>query len=180
MSATQVFRAWGLLESATPKPVWERGKLHVGNYKPPVSYGTFKPDTTSVTGIHYSHLPRKHLSGSQYGQGMRGAESKRLANQSDKRISKRVHFYVDEGKGIRPEAGVGHVEHAVNLHGLYDARKNPKKYDQSNWSSFESKVVDDGHPGIYVSKAQGDHGVAVLLGDQHEKVPVERFDKTHK
>lgn len=111
---------------------------------------------------------------------MRGAESSRLANHHDKRISKRIHFYVDEGKGIQPEQGVGHVTHGVKLHNLYDARANPHKFDQSNWSDFESKVIDSGHHGIYVSKAQGSHGVAVLLGDHHEKVPVHQFHHKHK
>jgi hypothetical protein len=110
---------------------------------------------------------------------MKGAESKRLDNHPDKSISKRIHFYVDEGEGIRPESGVGHHTHAVNLHNLYDARKNHKGYDRSDWSGFESKVAKEGYHGIYVSK-QGGQGVAVLLGDQHKKVPVDQFEKVHK
>lgn len=177
MDPEVVYRLVRLLES---NPTWDKGRLHIGDYEPSVSYGTPNPHTSSVTGIHYSHLPRQHLSGGNYGKGMRGAEARRLANHPDKRISKRVHFYVDEGSGIRPETGVGHVTHGVKLHNLYDARANPKKYDQSDWSGFESKLVDDGYHGVYVSKAQGDQGVAVLLGDHNEKVPVEQVNKTHK
>ena len=159
-------------------PTWHirQGKLHIGNYKPQASYGEpGKGD--SVVGIHYSHMPRESLSGSKYGKGMKGAEARRLSNSSDDHIKHRVHFYVDEGKGITPESGVGHHEHGVHLHNMYNAQTNVHGFDKSDPNTFESSVVKKGYSGVYYPAAQGDQGAAVLLGKHHDSVPTHQFQK---
>ena len=160
-----------------------RRRIRVGDQDVPGStYGTAQEGSASVTGIHYSREQRNSLSGAFYGQGKPGAESRRINAQEPAVrdvISNRVHFYVDEGQGILAEPGVGGVEHAVQLNNVYDARANPLGLDnsQSNWSAFEAELVARGFDGVYVSAAQGDQGVAVLIGPQHTDVPVSPVER---
>ncbi len=104
---------------------------------------------------------------------MPGAEAQRLANSSDPRIKQRIHFYVDTGSGITPESNVGTQVHAINLDGLYDASADPlgikdgipAELDDDTWfNRLESAILDAGFTGVYVPQAQGNQGVAVLLG----------------
>jgi hypothetical protein len=147
-------------------------------------YGTARDGATSVLGIHYSRQPRSSLAGAAYGTGLKGAEAGRLAG-ADPRLANRVHFYVDTGNGIRPEAGVGGNVHAVYLDNLYDASVDPLglraqadamgRDDAGMWfNAVESAIIDAGFDGVYIPSAQGDQGVAVLLGPQHTAVPVEQ------
>jgi len=147
-------------------------------------YGTARDGATSVLGIHYSRQPRSSLAGAAYGTGLKGAEAGRLAG-ADPRLANRVHFYVDTGNGIRPEAGVGGNVHAVYLDNLYDASVDPLglraqadamgRDDGGMWfNAVESAIIDAGFDGVYIPSAQGDQGVAVLLGPQHTAVPVEQ------
>jgi hypothetical protein len=147
-------------------------------------YGTARDGATSVLGIHYSRQPRSSLAGAAYGTGLKGAEAGRLAG-ADPRLSNRVHFYVDTGNGIRPEAGVGGNVHAVYLDNLYDASVDPLglraqadamgRDDAGMWfNAVESAIINAGFDGVYIPSAQGDQGVAVLLGPQHTAVPVEQ------
>lgn len=163
-----------------------RRRIRVGDQDVPGStYGTAQEGSASVTGIHYSREQRDSLSGAFYGQGKPGAESRRIDAQEPAVrdvISNRVHFYVDEGQGILAEPGVGGVEHAVQLNNVYDARANPLGLDnsQSNWSAFEAELVARGFDGVYVSAAQGDQGVAVLIGPQHTDVPVSPVERQER
>jgi len=147
-------------------------------------YGTARDGATSVLGIHYSKQPRTDLAGTSYGTGLKGAEAGRLAS-ADPRLSQRVHFYVDTGNGIRPEAGVGGNVHAVYLDNLYDASADPLglraqasamgRDDRGMWfNAVESAILDAGFDGVYIPGAGLDQGVAVLLGPTHTKVPVEQ------
>ena len=147
-------------------------------------YGTARDGATSVLGIHYSKQPRNNLAGFAYGTGLKGAEAGRLAG-ADARLSQRIHFYVDTGNGIRPEAGVGGNVHAVYLDNLYDASADPLglraqasamgRDDRGQWfNAVESAIIDAGFDGVYIPAAQGEQGVAVLLGPKHTGVPVEQ------
>jgi hypothetical protein len=147
-------------------------------------YGTARDGATSVLGIHYSKQPRNNLAGFAYGTGLKGAEAGRLAG-ADTRLSNRIHFYVDTGNGIRPEAGVGGNVHAVYLDNLYNAATDPLglraqasamgRDDRGQWfNAVESAIIDAGFDGVYIPAAQGDQGVAVLLGPKHTGVPVEQ------
>jgi hypothetical protein len=147
-------------------------------------YGTARDGATSVLGIHYSKQPRNSLAGFAYGTGLKGAEAGRLAG-ADSRLSNRIHFYVDTGNGVRPEAGVGGNVHAVYLDNLYDAAADPLglraqasangRDDRGQWfNAVESAILDAGFDGVYIPAAQGEQGVAVLLGPQHKGVPVEQ------
>lgn len=147
-------------------------------------YGTTRDGSTSVLGIHYSKQPRNSLAGYAYGTGLKGAEAGRLAG-GDPRLANRVHFYVDTGNGVRPEAGVGGNVHAVYLDNLYDAAADPLGFraqasangrdDRGQWfNEAESAIIDAGFDGVYIPGAGGDQGVAVLLGPTHTKVPVEQ------
>ena len=92
---------------------------------------------------------------------------------------------MDTGNGIRPEAGVGGNVHAVYLDNLYDAAADPLglraqasamgRDDRGQWfNAVESAILDAGFDGVYIPSAQGDQGVAVLLGPKHTGVPVEQ------
>lgn len=148
------------------------------------SYGAGQPGAVSKTGVHYSKQERKALAGHFYGQGMKGAEGGRLQRESaNPEQLRRVHFYVDEGKGIRPESDVGPHAHRVSLENLYDLNADPLNLwpearaaysdplDRTN--KMEQLILERGFDGVYVPQAQGTQGVAVLLGKKHVAVPVE-------
>lgn len=137
------------------------------------NYGTATANSDSVIGVHYSPAVRGVLSSAFYTQGLAGAEAARIAAGDDARLAQRVHFYVDTGSGITPEAGVGTQVHAVNLNNLYNTDKDPLgilagvSRQGPNWfNQVESAIIDAGFDGIYVPGAQLKQGVAVLLG-QH-------------
>jgi len=121
-----------------------------------------------MTGTHFSNVRREEILGSKFGTGMPGAERARLMNTSDSRLKNRIAFYVDEGKGVIPESGVGYVKHTVLLNNLYDGTTNPLKLPSpalDGGNKFESAVLDHGFDGYYVKGFFGKHGAAVLLGD---------------
>lgn len=161
-------------------------RLRTSDINVAARYGTPRDGATTVVGVHYSSLPRNTLSGQFYGNGLKGAEAGRLGQSTDNRISNRVHFYVDTGSGIAPEAGVGGNAHAVNLQNLYNieedalglrAQASAAGRDPQNlwFNGVESAVLDAGFDGIYIPSAQGTQGVAVLLGPQHANVPVDQL-----
>lgn len=133
----------------------------------------------SLTGIHFSRQPRRALSGSYYGTGLKGAEGRRLQGASDRRLLSRVYAYVNEGKGVKPEAGVGSYPHTVKLSNLYDFVVDPLKLirkHQGDLNAVESAILDEGFDGYYVRDAFGNQGAAVVLGDASigvEAAPVE-------
>ena len=161
-------------------------RLRTSDINVAARYGTPRDGATTVVGVHYSSLPRNTLSGQFYGTGLKGAEAGRLGQTNDNRISNRVHFYVDTGSGIAPEAGVGGNAHAVNLQNLYNieedalglrAQASAAGRDPQNlwFNGVESAVLDAGFDGIYIPSAQGTQGVAVLLGPQHANVPIDQL-----
>jgi len=161
-------------------------RLRTSDINVAARYGTPRDGSTSVVGVHYSSLPRNTLSGQFYGTGLKGAEAGRLGQSTDNRLSNRIHFYVDAGSGIAPEAGVGGNVHAVNLQNLYNVEEDALglraqasaagRDPQNLWfNNLESAVIDAGFDGIYIPTAQGSQGVAVLLGPQHVGISVDQL-----
>jgi hypothetical protein len=162
-------------------------RLRTGDLDITTSYGTATPGSTQVVGIHYSRSPRETLTGDKYGTGLKGAESRRL-DGADPQLQKRIHFYVDTGEGIAPEAGVGGDIHGVVLNNLYDVSADPLgiraaveragggRDPGGLWfNDVESAIIAAGFDGVYVPGAQGNQGVAVLLGNKNMDVPVQRL-----
>jgi len=125
-----------------------------------------------VQGVHYSTQQRAILNGRLYGTGLKGAERERIAQSDDGRLKTRVYLYVDEGNGIRPEAGVGGVAHNVTAPNLYDINANPLKLPTADQNAMESAILDAGFDGYYVPKVFNNQGVAVIIGDAAQSVPV--------
>lgn len=138
------------------------------------SYGEPIEGAISVIGRHYSPRVQTSLSGNYYGTGIRGAEAGRLRQSTDSRIGNRIYFYVDTGKGIRPESGVGRFAHEVRLNNIYDpaTRLIPS---QPNANAFESAVIDAGFDGYIAPFGNG--GAVVLLGNKHDAVPVQSLEE---
>ena len=161
-------------------------RLRTSDLNVAARYGTPRDGATSVVGVHYSSVARNTLSGQYYGTGLKGAEAGRLGQATDNRLSNRIHFYVDTGSGIAPEAGVGGYVHAVNLQNLYNIEEDALglraqasaggRDPQNIWfNNLESAVIDAGFDGIYIPSAQGTQGVAVLLGPQNVGVPIDQL-----
>ena len=133
-------------------------------------YGTPRAGAISVVARHYSTQPRSTLNGAYYGRGLKGAERDRLDNSPDPRLKNRVYFYVDQGSGIRPEAGVGGIAHEVRLNNVYDPQTKivPLK---GNFNAFESAVINAGFDG-YIADFGNNQAAVVLLGGKHNAVPV--------
>lgn len=134
------------------------------------SYGQAREGAVQVLGRHYSKGPRQALSGQYYGTGLKGAELERLTQSNDLRLRQRVYFYVDEGAGIRPEAGVGGYAHEVQLNNIYDPASRLIA-PQRDANAFESAVIDAGFDG-YKAPFGNNQAAVVLLGPKHKAVPV--------
>lgn len=134
------------------------------------SYGQAREGAVQVLGRHYSKGPRQALSGQYYGTGLKGAELERLTQSNDLRLRQRVYFYVDEGAGIRPEAGVGGYAHEVQLNNIYDPASRLIA-PQPDANAFESAVIDAGFDG-YKAPFGTNQAAVVLLGPKHKAVPV--------
>ena len=119
-----------------------------------------------VSGIHFSKAQRDHLSGVFFGTGTKSEEARRLFESKDSRLKSRLYAYVDEGKGVRPEEGVGGHAHRVQLDNLYDLKADPlgirSKIRDAN--ERESAILDAGFNGYYAPGVFGDQGVAILMG----------------
>ena len=133
-------------------------------------YGTAREGAISVLGRHYSTEARTSLNGAYYGTGLKGAERDRLDGSPDPRLKNRVYFYVDQGSGVRPEAGVGGFAHEVRLNNIYDPKTQilPVK---GNFNAFESAVINGGFDG-YIAPFGNNQAAVVLLGPRHSAVPV--------
>ena len=135
-----------------------------------VEYGQPTEGSVTAVGVHYSRQERLVLDGRFHGTGLRGEEARRLAETKDNRLKSRIYFYVDSGKGIKPEAGVGSYPHQVKLNNVYDANKTrelqnavDKTLTGNDWfSAFESAVIDAGYDGYLVNF--GNQRAAVLIG----------------
>ena len=128
--------------------------------------------STTVNAVHFSPKKLKILSTLHYGTGLNGAETVRL--KAPLAVTNRLYFYVDTGKGVVPEIGVGHEKYEVTLTNLYNIVEDPKKLKKQHldwpdnaWLNFaENEIVKLGYSGIYNPLAQDTQGVAVLLGEQ--------------
>lgn len=107
-----------------------------------------------------------------YGSGLVGSGFDVFKNAADQRLAKRIHFYVNRGEGIHPEAGVGGQLHRVSLTNLYDADVDSLGLRGAGPMSLEAqtKILDAGFDGFMV-RGHNRSGLAVLLGDR--SVPVE-------
>ncbi|WOB06453.1 LPD38 domain-containing protein [Piscinibacter gummiphilus] len=133
------------------------------------SYGVAREGAVSVVARHYSNAPREELSTAFAGTGLKGAERARLESAADARLRQRLNFYVDLGKGISPESGVGGYPHEVRLNNLYDPRSQLIPAAPAN--EFESAVLDAGFDGYLNPEFTTTQAAAVLLGE-HAAVPV--------
>jgi hypothetical protein len=133
-------------------------------------YGTAREGAVSVVAQHFSTQPRTSLNGAYYGTGLKGAERDRLDGSPDPRLKNRVYFYVDQGAGVRPEAGVGGVAHEAKLNNIYDPETKliPPK---GSFNAFESAVINAGFDG-YLAPFGNNQSAVVLLGPRHSAVPV--------
>jgi hypothetical protein len=157
--------------------------LRTGAEESPVRYGRAVAGASSALGVHFSREQRVSLSGAYYGTGLRGVEARRVFSATDQRLHSRVHFYVDTGSGIVPERGVGRWAHRVQLDNLYDtdidrlgvvaAAEAQGLTGADLMNAIESAALDAGFDGVFVPRAQGRQGVAVLIGPAHTSVPVE-------
>ena len=133
-------------------------------------YGTAREGAVSVVAQHFSTQPRTSLNGAYYGTGLKGAERDRLDGSPDPRLKNRVYFYVDQGAGVRPEAGVGGIAHEAKLNNIYDPETKliPPK---GSFNAFESAVINAGFDG-YLAPFGNNQSAVVLLGPRHSAVPV--------
>lgn len=157
-------------ENLPGAPTPDRRDLDEYGSNPPPSYGTARQGAISVVGRHYSATPRQTLSGEYYGRGLKGAERTRLDSSPDPRLRNRVYYYVDQGKGIRPEAGVGGYAHETKLDNIYDPQTRLIK-PQADANAFESAVINAGFDG-YIAPFGNGQSAVVLLGMKHKAVPV--------
>ena len=144
-----------------------------GGGGPAPRYGAARQGAVSVLGRHYSTAPRQTLSGAFYGRGLKGAERNRLDSSPDPRLKNRIYFYVDQGAGIRPEAGVGGIAHEVQLDNIYDPKTRLIK-PQADANAFESAVINAGYDG-YLAPFGTNQSAVVLLGMKHKAVPVRQL-----
>lgn len=146
----------------------------------PPRYGRAIEGATSAVGYHFSKVARTSLNGAFYGTGLQGAEAKRLNAPENADIKQRVFFYVDAGRGVRPEAGVGGIAHHVQLDNLYDVTADPLRIargakgatPEERASNLERAIVDAGFDGYIRRDPIDPQHYAVLVGKRHSAVPV--------
>jgi hypothetical protein len=131
----------------------------------------------SLAAVHFSREQRQVLDGRFYGQGLKGAEARRLEGEADRRLHERVYAYVNEGAGVTPESGVGSVPHELELSNLYDLAADPLGFrmkHRGDVNGQEKAILDAGFAGYYSKGAFPalKQGAAVVLGDaSHAIVP---------
>jgi hypothetical protein len=134
--------------------------------------GKKQPDAQTYEGIHYSTAERKTLDGRSFGSGLKGAESKRLAEATDPRIKNRIYFYIPNeltGKNIPKETGLGMHAHKQTFENILPPGKEMKRLNAQaggNANEFESLVIDAGYDGYAVPSM----GMMVILNQNN--VPV--------
>jgi hypothetical protein len=113
-----------------------------------------------------------------FGSGIRGEESKRLAQSRDPRIKRRVYFYIpnDVGFVMRPEAGLGQHVYTQTFDNILPSGDEMTRLYRSvdkDFNAFESAVVDAGYDGYAVSS----QGMMVIL---NHNVPVKYEGLAHE
>lgn len=156
----------GARREAAPAGVLGAGAAAAGS-APRLSYGRATPGAVAVDAWHFSQQTRPVLSSAAFGTGLIGSARDAFMAAQDKRLAQRIHFYVNRGEGIHPEAGVGGMLHRVKLNNLYDADTDPKGFRSGGPMSqqAQSRILDAGYDGFFVRGANRS-GMAVLLG-QH-------------
>jgi hypothetical protein len=135
-----------------------------------ISFNPVKEDAVSFQGSHYGKVRTEVLSGAKYGQGLRGAEARRLEQSDDDRIKRRVYFYIPRGNNTMPnrEAGVGSYVYTQKLDNILAPGPTMGRLNQEaggDANKFESLIVDNGYDGYAVP----DFGMMVVL---NQDVPV--------
>lgn len=165
------------------------GIIRVADVETAAEYGEKgRPNSVRVLGIHCSSFPRTSLNSRYYGTGLKGQEAKYLTRQGELAdVYDRMYFYVDTGKGVIPEEGVGREVHSVWLNNIYDYDADPlglvEKGRQRDLEGRPQGVSPTGWAGTWTEhfiKAAGFDGYIVhhfgrggavcLLGDQHDNV----------
>jgi polyhydroxyalkanoate synthesis regulator phasin len=149
--------------------------------KPTAEYGKATRESVSAVGVHFSNQRRAVLISDFYGTGLRGLESERLKERENSDIRSRVYFYVDNGKGVRPEAGVGGTPHVVRLNNLYDTSKDPLNIIKNSKgensaeraNQWERGIRKAGFDGYLVKDQAASQDYAVLIGKH--SVETEKF-----
>lgn len=132
-----------------------------------------KPNAGKFLGVHFSAQQRTELSSAAFGTGIKAAERHRVADATDERIKHRIYFYVDEGRGIVPEPGLGGAVHNAVLDNIYDTGIDPEGIGLEGLSENdqETRILDLGYDGYYVPGAFGGRqGGVVLLGPRTQQV----------
>ena len=155
----------------------EQIKSAIGNREtfdartPDITKSAKRGQLDNVEAYHYSQAPRKVLSSSYFGTGLKGSAREEYQNASDERRRQRISFYVDKGTGVRPESGVGGYPHRAYLSNIYDANADPLGLRKGGQAAFESAVLDQGFDG-YLDRLEGSQpGQVIMLGKR--TVPVE-------
>jgi hypothetical protein len=145
--------------------------------QPTEEYGTPTRESVSVVGVHFSKEGRSTLISEFHGTGLRGLEGERLSERENSDIRSRIYFYVDNGKGVRPEAGVGGTPHVIRLRNLYDASADPLdiikntrgENSAERASKWERSVKKAGFDGYLVKNQSASQDYAVLIGKHSVK-----------
>lgn len=126
-----------------------------------------RDDALTVEAYHFSRQPRNVLSTGAYGSGLQGSDRDAIMDHPDKRLRKRLYFYVNKGTGVRPESGVGGIAHKAILSNIYDSDADVKRLKQGrDKRAFESAVLDAGYDG-YLARLDGTQpGQVILLGQK--------------
>jgi hypothetical protein len=135
-----------------------------------ITLGERQEGAGTFSGIHYGKAKTERLNGGMFGSGIRGEESKRLAQSRDPRIKRRVYFYIpnDAGSVMRPEAGLGQHVYTQTFDNILPSGDEMTRLYRSvdkDFNAFESAVVDAGYDGYAVPS----QGMMVIL---NHNVPV--------
>jgi hypothetical protein len=132
----------------------------------------------TVTGYHFSRQQRPALNSAFYGTGLKGAEAQRLDGEND--IRPRIFFYVDKGRGVMPEAGVGPHPHKLVMRNLYDVMADPLDFVRSQqgrglseaerMNGWERAIMQAGFDGYYSNDPVMPQAFAVLIGKHQVEV----------
>jgi hypothetical protein len=145
--------------------------------EPTAEYGSPRADAVSAIGVHFSKQYRPQINSAFFGSGLRGMEAERLSGPENADLRNRIYFYVDKGRGIRPEAGVGGVPHIIKLNNLYDSEADPLGIIKGNrgetmqerMNGLERKIMKAGFDGMLFRDKLQSQDYAILYGKHNIK-----------